>query len=53
MARILTAAAAQMGPIARAESRTSCVNRMIEMMREAKPDPSLLQFTSMMETRDS
>ena len=36
MARIITAAAAQMGPIARAESRTSCVNRMIEMMREAK-----------------
>ncbi|MFN3460542.1 MAG: N-carbamoyl-D-amino-acid hydrolase [Oceanibaculum sp.] len=36
MARIITAAAAQMGPITRAESRTSCVNRMIEMMREAK-----------------
>ena len=35
MSRIVNAAAAQMGPIARAESRTSVVNRMIALMREA------------------
>lgn len=35
MARILRTAAAQLGPIARAESRASTVARMIEMMREA------------------
>lgn len=36
MSRILTTAAAQLGPIARSESRQSAVARMIELMREAK-----------------
>ncbi len=36
MARILKTAAAQLGPIAREESRSSCVRRMIELMREAR-----------------
>lgn len=36
MARMLKTAAAQLGPIARDESRSSCVKRMIELMREAK-----------------
>jgi N-carbamoyl-D-amino-acid hydrolase len=36
MARILKTAAAQLGPIAREESRISCVKRMIELMREAR-----------------
>jgi N-carbamoyl-D-amino-acid hydrolase len=36
MTRVLKTAAAQLGPIAREESRSSCVNRMIELMREAK-----------------
>ena len=36
MTRRLTVAAAQLGPIARAEPRTSAVARMLEMMREAK-----------------
>ncbi|MGF1626335.1 MAG: N-carbamoyl-D-amino-acid hydrolase [Alphaproteobacteria bacterium] len=36
MTRTLTIAAAQMGPIARSESRARCVARLIAMMREAK-----------------
>jgi N-carbamoyl-D-amino-acid hydrolase len=36
MARVLTLAAAQMGPIAKPETRASCVARLIAMMREAK-----------------
>ncbi len=36
MARILRTSAAQLGPIAREESRSSCVKRMIELMREAR-----------------
>ena len=35
MARVLNLAAAQMGPIARAETRAQCVARLIAMMREA------------------
>ncbi len=38
MTRSLTVAAAQMGPIALEESRTSTVARMLEMMREAQCD---------------
>ena len=36
MSRILTVAAAQLGPIARTESRSSAVARLMAMMREAK-----------------
>ncbi len=36
MTRILKTAAAQLGPIARSETRRSAVRRMIELMREAK-----------------
>lgn len=36
MSRILTVAAAQLGPIQRDESRSSAVARMIELMRQAK-----------------
>ena len=36
MSRIVTIAAAQLGPIARTESRASVVKRMIALMREAK-----------------
>lgn len=36
MSRILKTAAAQLGPISRDEPRSSSVNRMIELMREAK-----------------
>ena len=36
MSRTVTIAAAQMGPIARTESRTQVVRRMVELMREAK-----------------
>jgi len=36
MSRILITAAAQLGPISRDEPRSSCVKRMIELMREAK-----------------
>ncbi|MCB1756051.1 MAG: N-carbamoyl-D-amino-acid hydrolase [Gammaproteobacteria bacterium] len=36
MSRVLKTAVAQLGPIARNESRSSSVNRMIELMREAK-----------------
>jgi N-carbamoyl-D-amino-acid hydrolase len=35
-ARMITLASAQMGPIARAEPRTSAVARLLEMMRESK-----------------
>ncbi len=35
MPRIVTIAAAQLGPIARSESRASAVKRMIELMRQA------------------
>lgn len=34
--RPVMTAAAQMGPIARSETRTDCVKRLIELMREAK-----------------
>jgi predicted amidohydrolase len=36
MARVLTIASAQMGPIARAETRNDTVRRLLEMMRQAK-----------------
>ena len=36
MSRIVTVAAAQLGPIARTENRASVVKRMITLMREAK-----------------
>lgn len=36
MARIVTIAAAQMGPIARVENRAQVVKRLIELMRQAK-----------------
>lgn len=36
MSRTLTIAAAQMGPIARAETRESAVARLLDMLREAK-----------------
>jgi N-carbamoyl-D-amino-acid hydrolase len=36
MARIVTIGAAQLGPIARAETRTQVVHRLLEMMRQAK-----------------
>lgn len=36
MSRTVMTAAAQMGPIARSETRADCVKRLIEMMREAK-----------------
>jgi len=36
MTRIVNLAAAQMGPIARAETRTDTVRRLLAMMREAK-----------------
>jgi predicted amidohydrolase len=36
MPRIVTLAAAQMGPIARDESRAAAVRRMVELMRQAK-----------------
>ncbi|HUN45382.1 MAG TPA: nitrilase-related carbon-nitrogen hydrolase, partial [Stellaceae bacterium] len=35
MARLLKAAAAQMGPIARSETRRQVVDRMVAMLREA------------------
>jgi len=38
MSRTLTVAAAQLGPIARQESRSSAVARMIALMREAKAE---------------
>ena len=36
MGRHLVIAAAQMGPIARTESRAAVVRRMIDLMRQAK-----------------
>ena len=36
MTRILTVAAAQLGPIQRDESRASAVARMVELMRQAR-----------------
>lgn len=36
MARILTVAAAQLGPISRSENRASAVARMLELMQQAK-----------------
>jgi len=36
MARMVSVAAAQMGPIAKSETRASCVKRLLAMMREAK-----------------
>ncbi|MBD1911908.1 MULTISPECIES: N-carbamoyl-D-amino-acid hydrolase [unclassified Leptolyngbya] len=36
MARIITVGAAQLGPIARSESRISVVNRLIDLMKQAK-----------------
>ena len=36
MPRIIKVAAAQLGPISLEESRSSAVNRMISLMREAK-----------------
>ena len=36
MARVVTIAAAQMGPIARSESRAAVVRRLIDLMRQAK-----------------
>jgi len=36
MARIVTVGAAQLGPIARTESRMSVVNRLIDLMKQAK-----------------
>ena len=36
MSRILTVAAAQLGPIQRSDNRASAVARMIALMRQAK-----------------
>ena len=36
MARVVTIAAAQMGPIARSENRAAVVRRLIDLMRQAK-----------------
>ncbi|MDH3660646.1 MAG: N-carbamoyl-D-amino-acid hydrolase [Alphaproteobacteria bacterium] len=36
MSRVLTIAAAQMGPIGRADSRTNAVDRLLAMLKEAK-----------------
>ena len=36
MARVVTIAAAQMGPIARSENRAAVVHRLIDLMRQAK-----------------
>src|SRR5690348_11906403 len=38
MPRLMKAAAAQLGPIARNESRRSVVDRMIELLRQAKAE---------------
>lgn len=46
MSRILTIAAAQMGPITRAESRAQVLERLIELLRQAKRcDGDLVVFT--------
>ena len=48
MARIVHVAAAQMGPIAKTETRKQTVNRLIAMMRQAKERGSeLVVFTEM------
>jgi predicted amidohydrolase len=48
MARIVKAASAQMGPIAKSETRKDTVKRLIEMMREAKSrGAELVVFTEM------
>ena len=48
MARIVNAAAAQMGPIAKSETRKDTVKRLVAMMREAKARGSdLVVFTEM------
>ena len=36
MSRVVTIAAAQMGPIARSENRAAVVRRLIDLMRQAK-----------------
>ncbi len=36
MARIVTVGAAQLGPIARSETRAQVVQRLLELMRQAK-----------------
>ncbi len=48
MARIIQAAAAQMGPIAKSETRKDTVRRLIAMMREAKGSGAeLVVFTEL------
>lgn len=48
MARIINAASAQMGPIAKAETRKDAVRRLIAMMREAKArGAELVVFTEL------
>lgn len=48
MARIVRTAAAQMGPISRAETRKETVARLLELMREAKArDCELVVFTEL------
>jgi N-carbamoyl-D-amino-acid hydrolase len=48
MARIVNVAAAQMGPIAKSETRNQTVNRLIAMMRQAKERGcELVVFTEM------
>jgi predicted amidohydrolase len=48
MARIINAASAQMGPIAKAETRKDTVRRLIAMMREAKSrGAELVVFTEL------
>ena len=48
MARIVNAASAQMGPIAKAETRKDTVKRLIAMMREAKArGAELVVFTEL------
>ncbi len=45
MTRIVTVGAAQLGPIARSESRAQVVARMIELMRQAKAHGCDLDLT--------
>ncbi len=48
MARIVHTAAAQMGPIAKSETRKDTVGRLIAMMREAKGrGADLIVFTEL------
>ena len=42
MSRIVKVAAAQLGPISLEESRSSAINRMISLMREAKKEDANL-----------